>query len=1347
MHRREVDWPTSGCLAVLVVLVLGACDAEPSQPKHTSLPPRVKLGEGKGPTPRLGGWGTERLAQYLDKPHSVEEDSPLTQANFIRHRNRGWGRAQIETVLGPNTGWRGYPGAAITKLREARNSALKALRPLNKKRRELQRQLRDLYEDKAHAERKLRKSEEQLRYLEQRGVYSVEDQEQVERMHRIIRALEFGHMRSQLEIRKLQPQEQKLETARKHQWRKAMKKWRLLRKAVMAPVRRQMKRRVHMIKEHMHKVVMEKKVKAAIHQKEADEAWAEKIAKGHIKDRISVEIYEAQTQERNVKIKLHHLNRTAREREDRLLEDQAAWQMAELNGVMLKAGQPCNDGNTKADDGCSIQGAVEIGWECIAGKNENTKKEKCRPVCGDGRVVGAEQCDDGENESGDGCSEKCTIEKQWSCAGGSVVSRSTCEKCGDGGLRGAEQCDDGNDRDGDGCSAQCTVDAGYVCFEGWHMPSICVSSRDYERELDGQLAYRKEVCDALGPDHWFFMRNATTFTGECLFLPTAVDGSNTSVRLDGPESTSPNLVYSHVSVSKTKGHRLTNSDQEYSVLPYARCAQHQIKVCARAGDSLNATHKCFTASISTCIEVIVDDPQGSVCARNPSGHLQKKQCVFKGCDVPRNWLTPSNSTPDQNPAAWCFEQPTSPTIGQLPEVVHSPAPGEKHVITPADSPSLDVQAMDAWNKRLLASETSKDLGAAQATQPSSQEQRAAKEAKAKKGVAKLQLSLKKTLSIAELLQAKKIEAQAKWQKAWYKSQTAINQLENRTEFSDAAAQRVVQQSSELDNLKTELHKMKKDVHSTRTKIAETTIKQRMAEKGFNEEEAPSPEARLYAQIDFAAGKGRHELDQENIVGAGVQQHLAGNLLSELQKVKNEKAVAPAENAAQLEHDAMAATEKLTHLQIRLGKLTTSKQTLNRDLFQLKQRYATAKATAQQANSSVIEANQTSSRLSDLLKAEVSRVELLKQDIASNQKDIQDQKGVIAEKKKLTIVCGDGLRMDPEACDDGNLDPGDGCSPSCSVEDGWTCETPRSRQFDVCKPVCGDGKVMGSEECDSGSKSSGMGCNRQCKVEKGWSCVGGTNTSRSVCGRCGDGRRSGPEECDDGGIVSGDGCSAECKIEVGFVCSTFESQSSQCLKQEAVKKPVWVDVGQCSAVKASQGTCCEQQEAGVFVLKNPVKATGTCTVPPVKGRNPVLATVNEDDSTLVLPNSAAGKIGKLVTNYLELQLKTHDGDTEKVFLRAHCSIDVQYSCVRTRDVNANATLQHSCTTNSVSSCLNLQLQQDSCQRFKELNQQLSTPLPMNGCGLASCTLPKYLMTSANGPLRAKELCYVPTILVS
>ena len=41
----------------------------------------------------------------------------------------------------------------------------------------------------------------------------------------------------------------------------------------------------------------------------------------------------------------------------------------------------------------------------------------CVATCGDGLVVGSELCDDGNTISGDGCSDICTVESGWSCAG------------------------------------------------------------------------------------------------------------------------------------------------------------------------------------------------------------------------------------------------------------------------------------------------------------------------------------------------------------------------------------------------------------------------------------------------------------------------------------------------------------------------------------------------------------------------------------------------------------------------------------------------------------------------------------------------------------------------------------------------------------------------------------------------------------------------------------------------------------------------------------------------------------------------------------------------------------------
>ena len=56
----------------------------------------------------------------------------------------------------------------------------------------------------------------------------------------------------------------------------------------------------------------------------------------------------------------------------------------------------------------------------------------------------------------DGCSADCQNEPN--CKGDACILT-----CGDGIVFDDEECDDGNNLDGDGCSKDCKVEAGYVC--------------------------------------------------------------------------------------------------------------------------------------------------------------------------------------------------------------------------------------------------------------------------------------------------------------------------------------------------------------------------------------------------------------------------------------------------------------------------------------------------------------------------------------------------------------------------------------------------------------------------------------------------------------------------------------------------------------------------------------------------------------------------------------------------------------------------------------------------------------------------------------------------------------------
>ncbi|GMV40003.1 MAG: hypothetical protein AMXMBFR64_17190 [Myxococcales bacterium] len=97
-------------------------------------------------------------------------------------------------------------------------------------------------------------------------------------------------------------------------------------------------------------------------------------------------------------------------------------------------------------------------------------------------------------------------------------------------------------------------------------------------------------------------------------------------------------------------------------------------------------------------------------------------------------------------------------------------------------------------------------------------------------------------------------------------------------------------------------------------------------------------------------------------------------------------------------------------------------------------------------------------------------------------------------------CGDGVTDPAEFCDDGNLSPGDGCEPDCTVG-----------------PVlCGNGALDAHEQCDDGNLDPGDGCEPDC----------------SYTNYCGNGDLDPGEQCDDGENEPGDGCDPSCLLDEG-----------------------------------------------------------------------------------------------------------------------------------------------------------------------------------------------------------------------
>lgn len=147
--------------------------------------------------------------------------------------------------------------------------------------------------------------------------------------------------------------------------------------------------------------------------------------------------------------------------------------------------------------------------------------------------------------------------------------------------------------------------------------------------------------------------------------------------------------------------------------------------------------------------------------------------------------------------------------------------------------------------------------------------------------------------------------------------------------------------------------------------------------------------------------------------------------------------------------------------------------------------------------------------------------------------------LISEPEPEPEFCGDANLGDDESCDDGNTNPGDGCSDDCALEDGFTCPVVGAR-CELAK-ICGDARQIGDEQCDDGNTEDLDGCSGTCRIEADHACP----TPGELCVStvvCGDGRVSGGETCDDGNVEDGDGCDGACAVEPGFAC---ESPGARC----------------------------------------------------------------------------------------------------------------------------------------------------------------------------------------------------------
>jgi cysteine-rich repeat protein len=127
----------------------------------------------------------------------------------------------------------------------------------------------------------------------------------------------------------------------------------------------------------------------------------------------------------------------------------------QICGNNIREGTEACDGVALGGETCISQGFTGGTLKCKADCTFDTSSCTAAPItqCGNGKIEGTEQCDDGNTVSGDGCDSLCKAETGWSCTGGAGALSTCTAICGNNNTKGNELCD-GTDLAGETCISQ-----------------------------------------------------------------------------------------------------------------------------------------------------------------------------------------------------------------------------------------------------------------------------------------------------------------------------------------------------------------------------------------------------------------------------------------------------------------------------------------------------------------------------------------------------------------------------------------------------------------------------------------------------------------------------------------------------------------------------------------------------------------------------------------------------------------------------------------------------------------------------------------------------------------------------
>ena len=768
----------------------------------------------------------------------------------------------------------------------------------------------------------------------------------------------------------------------------------------------------------------------------------------------------------------------------------------------INNGEQCDDANDQSGDGCSSTCQIESGYVCDSDANDNpcgtTDAGSVVTVCGDDIVAGSEICDDGNTADGDGCSSTCAIESGYICENGSdadgpcpaglVGQGHVVENCGDGVITPSEQCDDANTADGDGCSSACSIEPTWSCMDE---PSVCQPDcsngimNPGEQCDDGNLV-DGDGCDSVCgvEDGWSCLVDSPA-NGVC---DTAGPGSVVTVCGNGEVAPS---------VEDCDDGNSTDGDG---------CSSNCTIESGFACDQGPAAGPCESGGagsvvpLPACGDGSIDANEGEICDDQNTDNGDGCSSI---CQVEDMWTctgepsiceqidTDSDGIPDVDDV-----DDDNDGITDVIENFYALNGGDTDGDGIPDSLDLDADNDGILDVTEAGSPDTNGDGMVDPSGDGNSDD---------DGDGLIDTADPEDLANgAPGIPAPRPDTDGDGVYDYLDLDSDNDSLSDLLE-SDSGCLDVSPNNGVCDSPDSDLDGIVDDIDQNNDPAD--------PKAGFGDTGHPAPPNSDNEGLPDYRDPHNDDTGVDDI-DTTLNSPLDADNDGEIDDEIDNDGDGIMDVVDDSDNDGTPDVDPNETDPQSFGGLTTPTLCGNG--------FMDAGETCDDGN---VSDNDGCSAACELESGYVC------------VSGPSAGPCTTAGPDTVTGVCGDGILVDDESCDDGNTTSGDGCSSDCTVEDGFDCVGDPS----VCNSSCGDGTVAGSENCDDGNTDSGDGCSSLCEIESGYVCITGPaagpceTVTPNVQTVCDDGTVAGDEICDDGNTADNDGCSASCALEVGYVC--------------------------------------------------------------------------------------------------------------------------------------------------------------------------------------------------------------------